>query len=54
MSEQARDRSTAPQTTPQEQTEQERLERALLEVREDALRQPGTYARDSVVPEGGE
>ena len=51
--------SANPQAKPQEQTPAEKVEREPLaevidEVRADAARDPQTYARETIVPEGGE
>jgi hypothetical protein len=51
-----------PQTTPQEERtgevrpegERTPLETFVDEVKADAERAPGTYARETIVPEGGE
>ncbi len=48
-----------PQPTPAEQLPNETVEREPLaeivdEVRKDAARDPQTYARETIVPEGGE
>ncbi len=51
--------SANPQPKPQEQTPTEKVEREPLaevidEVRADAARDPQAYARETIVPEGGE
>ena len=52
MTEQARTRPVTD--TPDVEPTQRRLERVLAEVRADAQLHPEAYARETVVPEGGE
>ena len=52
MSDPARTRPTPD--TPDAAPTNERLERVLADLRRDAQQRPGQYARDTLVPEGGE
>jgi len=54
MSDQAQNLAPATPPAPQDRDQTRRLERTLAEVRADAQVEPRRYARDGVVPEGGE
>lgn len=43
---------TAP--TPADDPRTDRVQRVLAEIRADAQKDPATYLRDTIVPEGGE